>query len=164
MGHCMAEDLHINENWTKEERYEFALQQCKALIDGEPNLIANLANITAVLKQIFDFYWVGFYLEAGEGELVLGPFQGPVACTRIPKGKGVCGAAASKGVTVLVPDVNEFPGHISCSSASLSEIVVPLMAEKICKLVLDVDSNKINDFDAVDKKYLEILVDCISIS
>lgn len=159
----MAEDLLIDENWTKEERYAFALQQCKALVDGEDNLTANLANIAAVLKQTFDFYWVGFYLEAGGGELVLGPFQGPVACTRIPRGKGVCGAAAEKGETILVPDVNKFPAHIACSSASLSEIVVPLMQDGVCKLVLDVDSNKINDFDEVDKKNLQSIIDCIPI-
>ncbi|PHR50073.1 MAG: diguanylate cyclase [Fluviicola sp.] len=148
----MAEDLHID-NSDKLSMYESLLPQLKALCEGEPNQIANLANITAGLKEAFNFFWVGFYLVENE-ELVLGPFQGPVACARIQKGKGVCGTSWEKEETLLVPDVEAFPGHIACSSASKSEIVVPLIKNDQVIGVLDVDSNKLADFDVIDEQQL----------
>ncbi len=148
----MAEDLTIIGN-TKEELYLNILPQIKALIGDEKDQVANLANVAAALKEAFNFFWVGFYLVKAD-ELVLGPFQGPVACTRIKLGRGVCGQAWSKAETLLVPDVEEFPGHISCSSLSKSEIVVPLLKNGIVIGVLDVDSDKVNDFDEIDKSYL----------
>ncbi len=148
----MAEDLTIIGN-TKEELYQSLIPQIKALIGDEKDQIANLANVTAALKEAFNFFWVGFYL-VKDSELVLGPFQGPVACTRIRLGKGVCGQAWSTAKTLLVPNVEEFPGHISCSSLSKSEIVVPLLKNEIVVGVLDIDSNLINDFDEIDKIYL----------
>ncbi|MES2849555.1 MAG: GAF domain-containing protein [Bacteroidota bacterium] len=152
----MAEDLSIIQG-TKEEQYTTLLPQIKALIEGEPDLIANLANICGALKEQFNWLWVGFYL-VKEEELVLAPFQGPVACTRIKKGKGVCGTAWQKAATLIVPDVEKFPGHIACSSLSRSEIVVPLIYDGEVKGVLDVDSVSLNDFDETDKKYLEEIV------
>ncbi|MBY5951787.1 MAG: GAF domain-containing protein [Cyclobacteriaceae bacterium] len=152
----MSENLFIPTEASKAEKYEAILPQIEALITGEPDLYANLANISAVLKQGFDFFWVGFYL-VKEEQLVLGPFQGPIACTRIAFGKGVCGTAWKEGKTQLVPDVDAFPGHIACSSASRSEIVVPVLKNGEVKMVLDVDSDQLNDFDEVDQAYLEEL-------
>lgn len=152
----MAEDLQVITG-SKQEQYEALLPQIEALISGEPDLIANLANISAALFQQFKWLWVGFYIVRAE-ELVLGPFQGPIACTRIRKGKGVCGTSWERAETLVVPDVEKFPGHIACSSLSRSEIVVPLIDKGNVWGVLDVDSIELNDFDAVDKKYLELLV------
>ena len=156
----MAEELILTQNTSKAQRYQELLPQIEAVITGESDLIANLANTAAMLKQAFDFFWVGFYLMK-EGELVLGPFQGPLACTRIALGKGVCGTAAQKQETIIVPDVEAFPGHIACSSESKSEIVLPLIVNGEVKLVLDVDSNVLNDFDSVDQEYLEELIDLL---
>lgn len=139
---------------SKQEQYEQLLPHIKALISGEKDLIANLANISAVLKEQFKWWWVGFYL-VKENELVLGPFQGPVACTRIQKGRGVCGTSWVNKQTILVPDVHAFPGHIACSALSQSEIVVPLMKEDEVWGVLDVDSEHLNYFDETDKIELE---------
>ncbi len=155
----MAEDLSIIQG-TKQEQYEALLPQIKALIEGEPDLIANLANICGALKEQFNWLWIGFYL-VKQDELVLAPFQGPVACTRIKKGKGVCGAAWQQAQTVIVPDVEKFPGHISCSSLSRSEIVVPIIRNDEVKAVLDVDSISLSEFDETDKKYLEEIVSWI---
>ena len=153
----MSESLYIPVGTSKEEKYLSLLPQIEALITDEEDLIANLANISAALKEAFGFFWVGFYLVKGE-ELVLGPFQGPIACTRIGYGKGVCGTAWKEGKTQLVPDVDAFPGHIACSSASRSEIVVPVIKDGEVFMVLDVDSDQLNDFDATDQKYLEQLM------
>jgi GAF domain-containing protein len=152
----MAEDLQINKG-TKEEQYISLLPQINALIEGEPDLVANLANITAALKEQFGWLWVGFYL-VKKDELVLGPFQGPIACTRIQKGRGVCGDSWQQAATLIVPDVEKFPGHIACSSASRSEIVVPIIRHNEVLAVLDVDSEMLDAFDEVDKKYLEEIV------
>lgn len=150
----MAEDLYIS-NGTKEERYAALLPQLKGLLSGETDEVANLANVAAALKETFGFFWIGFYRVVGD-ELVLGPFQGPVACTRIRKGRGVCGTAWQEARTLVVPDVDAFPGHIACSSLSRSEIVVPLLdgAGKVWG-VLDIDSNELNTFDDVDARFLE---------
>ena len=156
----MAEDL-IKISGTKEEQYKSLLPQIKGLIQGEPDLVANLANAVAALKETFDFFWVGFYIVKGE-ELVLGPFQGPVACTRISKGKGVCGTSWMNKETLVVPDVDAFPGHIACSSLSKSEIVVPLIRNGEVLAVLDVDSSELNDFDLTDSKYLNELCSWLS--
>ena len=145
----MAEDLTLTAT-TKAARYAELRPQIEALTAGEPDLTANLANTAAALKEAFDFFWVGFYLVKGD-ELVLGPFQGPVACTRIRRGRGVCGASWARAQTLLVPDVEQFPGHIACSSASKSEIVVPISREGNVVAVLDVDSDKPADFDADDQ-------------
>lgn len=153
----MSESLFIPETATKAEKYEALLPQIEALISGEPDLYANLANTTAALKEAFGFFWVGFYLVKNE-QLVLGPFQGPIACTRINFGKGVCGTAWKEGKTQLVPDVDAFPGHIACSSASRSEIVVPVFKGEEVSMVLDVDSDQLADFDETDQKYLEELM------
>lgn len=154
----MAEDLSIIKSGTRAEQYESLIPQIKGLLTGESDLIANLANVAAALKEQFGWLWVGFYLVKGE-ELVLGPFQGPVACTRIRKGKGVCGAAWAQGETIIVPDVEAFPGHIACSSASRSEIVLPLFSAGDVVGVLDVDSESLNEFDEVDARFLaEILI------
>lgn len=150
----MAEHLIINQTADKADKYQALVPQVEALIAGETDLIANLANIAAALHQTFNFFWVGFYLVKGE-ELVLAPFQGPVACTRIKYGKGVCGIAWKKAQTILVPDVEQFPGHIACNASSKSEIVVPLFFNNEVKGVLDIDSDQLNDFDATDQKYLE---------
>lgn len=152
----MAESLIINGE-SKQQRYASLLPQIKALTTGETDLVANLANISAALKQGMNFFWVGFYL-VKEGELVLGPFQGPIACTRIPFNKGVCGASYTRKETLLVPDVEQFPGHIACSSDSKSEIVLPAFKGEDVALILDVDSDKLNDFDATDAHYLEELM------
>lgn len=152
----MAETILIS-GTTREERYRSVLPQIKALISGEPDLVANLANVTAALKEAFGFFWIGFYLVKGD-ELVLGPFQGPVACTRIRKGKGVCGASWEQKQTIIVPDVDAFPGHIACSSLSKSEIVVPGFRNNEVFLVLDVDSDKLDDFSITDKMFLEELM------
>ena len=156
----MAEDLLITKG-TKEEQYASLLPQIKALLEGEPDLIANLANITGALKEQFNWLWVGFYLVKND-ELVLGPFQGPVACTRIKKGRGVCGTSWAKAQTLIVPDVEKFPGHIACSSLSKSEIVIPIIRNNHVIGVLDVDSIELNDFNVVDKKYLEQIIDLLS--
>ena len=153
----MAETLFLPQSGTKEEIYQALLPQVEALISGEHDLVANLANIAAALREAFGFFWVGFYVVQGQ-ELVLGPFQGPIACTRIAYGRGVCGTAWKEQKTQLVPDVEAFPGHIACSSASKSEIVVPAFQSGEVFLVLDVDSDQLDDFDAVDQRYLEALM------
>lgn len=155
----MAEDLTIIQG-TKAEIYQSLIQQIKGLLEGEPDLIANLANVTAALKEQFGWLWVGFYL-VKNNELVLGPFQGPVACTRIKKGRGVCGTSWQKAETLIVDDVEKFPGHIACSSLSRSEIVVPIIRNKEVIGVMDVDSEALAQFDETDKKYLEHIVDVI---
>lgn len=156
----MAEDLHIATG-SKQEQYIALVPQVKGLLEGETDLIANLANIAGALKEQFGWLWVGFYIVRGE-ELVLGPFQGPVACTRIRYGKGVCGTAWKEAMTVIVPNVEEFPGHIACSSLSKSEIVIPIIRDKKVKAVLDVDSTALNEFSAVDQKYLEDIIAMIN--
>jgi L-methionine (R)-S-oxide reductase len=157
----MAETLYIPEGASKAAKYEAAIPQIEALISGEPDLYANLSNIAAALREVFGFFWVGFYLVKGE-QLVLGPFQGPIACTRINFGKGVCGAAWKEKKTQLVPDVEEFPGHIACSSASKSEIVVPVLKNDEVQMVLDVDSDLLNDFDEIDQRFLEELMQILA--
>jgi L-methionine (R)-S-oxide reductase len=176
----MAEDLHITTG-NKTEQYQSLIPQIKGLLDGEPDLIANLANVVAALKEQFNWLWVGSYLvkptyadnhssasfgmsEASAGkndELVVGPFQGPVACTRIRKGRGVCGTSWAKVETIIVPDVEKFPGDIACSSLSKSEIVVPVIRNNEVVAVLDVDSKEYDEFDETDKEYLEQVVDLI---
>ena len=141
---------------TKEERYEELLPRAQALLEGEDDLIARMANLAALLHSEFGFWWTGFYRVAGD-VLVLGPFQGPVACTRIPFGKGFCGSAWKQGGTIVVPDVDAFPGHIACSSESRSEIVVPVFKDGAVCAVLDIDSRELSTFDEVDAKYLEKL-------
>lgn len=153
----MAEELHILESTDKRAKYESLIPQIEALVTGEVDQIANLANASAALKAGFGFFWVGFYLVKGD-ELVLGPFQGPIACTRIKKGKGVCGQSWERAETIIVANVDEFPGHIACSSDSKSEIVVPLIKDGKVTGVLDIDSDTLNSFDEVDKEYLERLV------
>ena len=155
----MAEHLVV-EGQTKAERYASLLPQIKALIEDESNLVANLANISAALHEAFGFWWVGFYLVEGD-ELVLGPFQGPVACTRIGRGRGVCGTAWQRGQTIVVEDVELFPGHIACSSASRSEIVVPMWKGDKVWGVLDIDSEKLATFDECDQEWLEKLCQMI---
>jgi len=156
----MAEDLLITKG-TKEEQYASLLPQIKALLEGEPDLIANLANIAGALKEQFNWLWVGFYLVKND-ELVLGPFQGPVACTRIKKGRGVCGTSWAKAQTLIVPDVEKFPGQIACSSLSRSEIVVPIIRNNKVLGVLDADSIELNQYDETDKKWLEQIVDLLN--
>jgi len=156
----MAEQLII-QGETKRERYEALLPQIKAVVEGEADLIANMANVAAMLHETFGFWWTGFYRVVGE-ELVLGPFQGPMACTRIRKGRGVCGTAWAKAETQVVPDVDKFPGHIACSSASRSEIVVPVFHEGAIIAVLDIDSAQLSTFDETDRHYLEQIVQFIS--
>ena len=153
----MAESLILTPSLSREGRYQEVLPQLEAVISAEQDLIANQANIAAILKEAFGFFWVGFYRHI-DGELVLGPFQGPLACTRIAFSRGVCGTAASRQETIVVPDVDQFPGHIACSSASRSEIVVPLVVNGQTELILDVDSDQLNDFSKVDAKYLEQLM------
>ena len=155
----MAEDLLIAKG-TKEEQYESLIPQIQALLEGEHDLVANLANVSAALKEQFGWLWVGFYI-VRNGELVLGPFQGPVACTRIKKGKGVCGSSWAKAETLIVPDVEKFPGHIACSSLSKSEFVTPIIRNNEVVAVLDVYSIEVNDFNGVDKKYLEQVADLV---
>lgn len=156
----MAEDLIIPKTQDRDEIYQSLIPQIEALVKDEPDLIANLSNIAAALKQAFGFFWVGFYL-VREDELVLGPFQGPVACTRIRKGKGVCGTAWVEKKTITVPNVDEFPGHIACSGDSRSEIVVPVIRNGEVKMVLDVDSDRLDDFGETDHIYLEKIVSFI---
>ena len=156
----MAEDLLIAKG-TKEEQYESLLPQIKGLLEGEPDLIANLANITGALKEQFNWLWIGFYL-VKDDELVLGPFQGPVACTRIKKGKGVCGTSWAQSKTLIVPDVEKFPGHIACSSLSRSEIVVPIIRNNKVLGVLDADSIDLDHYDIIDQKYLEQIIELIN--
>lgn len=153
----MAEDLTINRTVTKAEQYQSLIPQIDALLYGETDFVANMANVAAALKEQFGWFWVGFYLVKNE-ELVLGPFQGPVACTRIKKGKGVCGSSWAEMKTLIVPDVDEFPGHIACASASKSEIVLPLIKNGGVIGVLDVDSEFLNHFDETDQLYLEQLI------
>ena len=157
----MAEDLTITTSTDKAEQYQSLIPQVEALLTGEPDLIANLANVSAALKEQFKWFWVGFYL-VKDAELVLGPFQGPVACTRIALGKGVCGAAWEQEATLIVPDVELFPGHIACSSLSRSEIVVPVFANGKVVAVLDVDSELVDQFDATDALYLDQLVKLVN--
>ncbi|MGL1887956.1 MAG: GAF domain-containing protein [Reichenbachiella sp.] len=152
----MAEELNIQSGTNKLEKYERLLPQIAALISDEPDQIANMANVAAALKQTFGFFWVGFYF-VKEDQLVLGPFQGPIACTRINKGKGVCGSSWAEAKTLIVPNVDEFPGHIACSGDSKSEIVVPIIREGQVIGILDVDSDQLGDFDQVDQVYLEQL-------
>lgn len=160
----VAETLRLTPSLSKSARYAELLPQIQAVIEAETNLIANLANVAAMLKEAFGFFWVGFYLRDGmKEELVLGPFQGPLACTRIPFAKGVCGAAAQKKQTIIVPDVEQFPGHIACSSLSRSEIVVPLLKNGEVYGVLDVDSEHLAYFDAEDTKALEAIVAAIKL-
>ncbi len=149
----MSESVIISGN-TKKEKYESLLPQIKALIEGEQDLIANISNIIAALKYGMSFFWVGIYF-VKDNELVLGPFQGPVACTRVAFGKGVCGTSWKEKKTLIVGDVEKFPGHISCNAESRSEIVVPCFNKGEIFAVLDVDSDKLNDFDETDRKYLE---------
>jgi len=156
------EELKLIQTETREEKYQSLVPQIKALIADEPDLIANLANISAALKSGFDFFWIGFYLVKGN-ELVLGPFQGPIACTRIAKGQGVCGQVWEHEKPLIVADVDQFPGHIACNSASKSEIVVPLMNNGEVLGVLDIDSDLLNDFSAVDEKYLKEILEGLSL-
>ncbi|MFY0594075.1 GAF domain-containing protein [Roseivirga sp.] len=153
----MAEELIIEEHTSKAEKYQSLIPQIEALVTGESDLTANLANIASALKYGMEFFWVGFY-QVKEEQLVLGPFQGPIACTRIMKGKGVCGTSWAKGETIIVDNVDEFPGHIACSSASKSEIVLPAFKNEEVNLILDVDSDVLNHFDKVDREYLEKLM------
>ena len=149
----MAENLIITEG-DKEQQYQTLFPQIEALLAGETDMTANMANVAAALKQTFDFFWVGFYV-VKEDMLVLAPFQGPIACTRIRHGKGVCGTAWKDAKTLIVPDVELFPGHIACNAASRSEIVVPVIREGKVIAVLDIDSDKPDSFDEVDANYLE---------
>ena len=151
------DDLNISKG-TKEQQYQSLIPQIKGLLAGEDNVVANMANIAAALKEQFDFFWVGFYLVEGN-ELVLGPFQGPVACTRIAYNRGVCGTAWAKEETLIVPNVEEFPGHIACSSLSKSEIVIPIIKNGNCIGVLDIDSKELNSFDLIDKQYLKAIIE-----
>ena len=157
----MADDLQIITG-NKIEQYQTLLPQIKALLEGEPDLVANLANIAAALKEQFGWLWIGFYL-VKKDELVLGPFQGPVACTRIKKGRGVCGASWAEAKTLIVPDVEKFPGHIACSSLSRSEIVVPIIRNNEVLAVLDADSDVLNTYDETDQQFLEEVVSWLEI-
>lgn len=163
----MAEDLTIITG-SKAEIYQSLIPQIKGLLEGEPDLVANMGNVCAALKEQFGWLWVGFYLvkpdskNIGESELILGPFQGPVACTRIKKGRGVCGASWQKKETLIVPDVEKFPGHIACSSLSRSEIVLPVIKMGEVVAVLDVDSTDPDQFDETDKMYLEDIISMIN--
>jgi len=156
----LAEDLSLVQTDNKEEQYKHLIPQVKGLVEGENNLIANLANLSAAIMETFKFLWVGFYL-VDKNELVLGPFQGPVACARIAKGKGVCGSAWEQQKTFIVPNVDAFPGHIACSSLSKSEIVLPLKKDGEIIGVLDIDSFELNTFDEIDEKYLTQLLNLL---
>jgi GAF domain-containing protein len=163
---AMAEDLTIIRG-DKTEQYQSLVPQIKGLLEGETDLVANLANVAAALKEQFGWLWIGFYIvkkpfDAAQDELVVGPFQGPVACTRIKKGKGVCGTSWAEAKTIVVADVEKFPGHIACSSLSRSEIVVPIIRHKEVVAVLDVDSERFDQFDTTDQRYLEDIVNLIS--
>lgn len=155
----MAEDLKIATG-SKAEQYISLIPQIQGLLEGETDLIANLANVTGALKEQFGWFWVGFYL-VKQDQLVLGPFQGPVACTRIRKGKGVCGSSWAEARTLIVPDVEKFPGHIACSSLSRSEIVIPIIRHGEVVGVLDVDSSELDEFDSTDQQYLEQIISLI---
>lgn len=157
----MAEELKISSVADRQERYDQLLPQIAALVEGESSLVANLANVAAALRQTFGFFWVGFYVIDGE-ELVLGPFQGDIACTRIGFGKGVCGTSWKEKKTIIVPNVDEFPGHIACSSASRSEIVVPIFLNESVVAVLDVDSDQLDDFSEADRVGLEQIAELLS--
>lgn len=152
----MAEELRIAEGG-KEQKYELLYRQAREIVAGEEDVVANMANLAAMIHQTFGFWWTGFYRVVGE-ELVLGPFQGPIACTRIAYGRGVCGTAWQRGATVVVPDVEQFPGHIACSSLSRSEIVVPIHKGDNIVAVLDIDSEHLATFDDVDREWLERIV------
>jgi GAF domain-containing protein len=156
----MAEDLAIITG-TKKEQYQQLIPLIKGVLEGETDLVANLGNVAAILKEQFKWWWVGFYL-VKEDELVLGPFQGPLACTRIRKGRGVCGSSWEKAITLIVPDVDQFPGHIACSSLSRSEIVVPVIRNGEVVAVLDADSEFYDHYDETDQEYLELIVAMIS--
>ena len=157
----MAEELIVNTEISKEQRYQELMPQLKALVEGESDLIANLSNIMSALKWTFDWLWIGVYFVRGN-ELVLGPFQGPIACTRIQLGRGVSGTAWNKREVIIVPNVDEFPDHIICNSASKSEIVLPIMNNNgDVYMIMDADSDKLNDYDEVDKKYLLEIVELI---
>lgn len=155
----MAEELVLQQGH-KVDQYQSILPQIQAIVEDESDVIANLANICAALKQQFGWFWIGFYLVKGN-ELVLGPFQGPIACTRIAKGRGVCGSAWQQQQVIVVPDVDQFPGHIACSSDSKSEIVLPIMKNGECVGVLDIDSDELNQFDEIDAEYLKQLMSVI---
>lgn len=155
------EEFTIPKEIDKKARYQALIRQAARLTARESNTIANMANVAAMLKQAFGFFWIGFYLKDSEEELVLGPFQGPVACSRIGLGKGVCGTAWKEGRTIVVPDVEKFPGHIACSSLSKSEIVVPIYCDGEFFAVLDIDSESLSTFDDEDAKFLEELVKSI---
>lgn len=158
----MSETLWVPQTSERKEIYEAILPQIRSLLDGEHDRIANMANVAAALKEAFGFFWVGFYL-VKEDQLVLGPFQGPIACTRINFNRGVCGHCYTTGATVIVPDVEAFPGHIACSSASKSEIVVPVFdTDQNIIAVLDVDSDTLDDFSEVDAEWLEKVVGLLS--
>ncbi len=158
----MSEELKVA-NGTKAEKYAELLPQIKAVVSGESDLIANMANVASMLHETFRFWWTGFY-RVVDGELVLGPFQGPLACTRIAKGKGVCGTAWQQRQTVIVPDVNAFPGHIACSSLSRSEIVVPVIRQGEIIAVLDIDSEHLSTFDDTDRENLEKITSMLTIN
>ena len=156
----MAEDLIVSKG-DKKEQYASLMPQVRGLLKGETDIVANMANLVAALKEQFNFFWVGFYL-VKNGELVLGPFQGPVACTRIAKGRGVCGTAWEKNETLIVPDVEKFPGHIACSSLSKSEIVIPIVHREQVIGVLDVDSDRLDAFDEIDSQFLKEMIQLIN--
>ncbi len=161
----MSEYIVLNEGLDKKEKYESLIPQIIALVEGEKDLIANTANILAVLKEAFSFFWTGIYFVKNENnkeELVLGPFQGPPACVRIAKGKGVCGTSWLTKAAIIVPDVNLFPGHIACSPLSKSEIVIPVIKNNVVLAVIDIDSSEISGFDSIDEIYLTKLADLIS--
>ena len=155
----MAEELHIAQGG-KEEKYALLYKQIAALVENENDCIANMANVAAMIHHTFGFWWTGFYRVVG-GQLVLGPFQGPLACSRIAYGRGVCGTAWKEACTQVVPDVEQFPGHIACSSASKSEIVVPLFKENEVVAVLDIDSEHLATFDETDRLWLEKIVEIL---
>jgi len=157
----MAEELNIDKKASRADKYKSLVPQIQALIEGESDMIANMANISAALKETFNFFWVGFYIVKNE-ELVLGPFQGPIACTRIALGKGVCGTSWKERQTIIVPDVDQFPGHIACSSASRSEIVLPIFKNEKVIAVLDVDSEHLNHFDQTDEIYLSQIISLLA--
>ncbi len=159
----MFEKLTLAKSHLRQERYEVLLPQIQAMVASETNLIAVLANTSAAIRQTFDFFWVGFYLKDSEKELVLGPFQGDIACTRIGYGKGVCGTAWQTQKTIIVDDVEQFEGHIACSALSKSEIVVPIFAEAECKGVLDIDSINYKEFNELDRFYLEMICGELSV-
>ncbi|MDR2955518.1 MAG: GAF domain-containing protein [Prevotella sp.] len=157
----MSQSLYTSSDLPKQQKYIALLPQLKSLLEGETDYIANLANVSAALKEVFGFFWVGFYI-VKDDELVLGPFQGPIACTRIKYGKGVCGTAWKNKQTVIVPDVEQFPGHIACNAASRSEIVVPFFKKDEVIAVLDIDSEHLSHFDETDALYLQQIIGLLS--